>query len=414
MLFAYGKDGKKLRAKNDLPHTSEGGEYKCTYKWCPHPEMVLRKGAHVIPHFAHKIAGGCDELSEAESERHLQIKDFMQAFLKVDIDAMEYSEIEGVRPDIHFDGKFTIELQCSAISDRDMIKRDMIYLKNGKTPVWMFDISEFAEKSNPLYWKRDRRLRVAERYALMMHGFVLYFNIDTENKTPEGYPTITIYCITYRRIDGEFARFRKVETKTIQTLEELTALLATVTTRYSSFKEQIMDHDGYDSNHLYWLEDGVWTLWGKAVKCVEKNDIIGECGKIFHVAPESTQDKCNPCLEAEVLKRWKDIESNVHNIVAKIDSRTLTIDGNFEFAPFIGIDDNNASVLFVRFSKLDQMHSLLKFPEDFYNQLKCQFDNQLNKVNTRLHRESPTKVLFRITTLLRPRKTKAHAEVEVA
>lgn len=413
MLFAYAKDGKKIRAKNDLPHVSEGGEYRCTYKWCPHPEMILRKGTHTIPHFAHKIAGGCDELSEAETERHLQIKDFMQAFLKVDIDAMEYSEIEGVRPDIHYDGKFVIELQCSAISDRDMVKRDAIYIKNGKTPIWMFDIAEFGDDAKlPAYWKRDRRLRVAERYALLMHGCLFYFSIDTEHKTPEGYPIITIYRIVYNRINGEFARFRRAESTTIQNLEEFKALLTTIATRCASFKDQIMDHEGYDSNHLYWLEESKWILWGKCVKCVEKNDIIGECGRLFHISPESTQDKCTPCLEAELLKRWKEIEPNVHNVTVSLESRTLIITGEFKFDPYISIDDANASVLFVRFSKLDQMHSLLKFPEETYNQIKCQYDNQLNKVNTRLHRDSPSVVQFRVTTLLRPRKTKAHAEVE--
>lgn len=401
------KTGKKVRATEELPHTSEGGSYRCTYKWCPHPEMILRKGKHVIPHFAHKEGGGCDELSEADTESHLQIKDFMQGALKLSLDDIDFGDVEGVRPDIRIikDGIcYAIELQCSPISDEVIRKRNEIYIKNKMVPIWIFDSKEFLESKG-----KYGTLRVAERYVFTMQSTLLYFNIDKEKLDDRGFPEIKLFAMNleFPRNDDENKKF--IYRGMINcTIDQMVNYFPKIADNWKTFRDEIIQSGDYVAEDLYQRSTAGWNKWRKSVICNEIRDGYGACNKRFYVHPSSTQTKCNSCIEATILRKWYPLQDGMTVKNISVDRRTLIIEGIITAKEYISLDAYNAGNLFSHIHTIDQLNILFRMNEKQYHDLRTRYENQLNTVYGEFNRIDQKTFEFKLTTTVRERKTKAH------
>jgi len=404
MIIAINEKGEKIRASEKLPHASEGATYLCTYKWCPNRQMILRKGKHTIPHFAHKIGGGCDELSEIESERHLLIKDYIQSFLNINIDNVDYGEIEGVRPDIHYKDEFTLELQCSSISSEDICKRNEIYIRKNKIPVWLFDTDEFLQNDT-----KRRRLRVAERSALLPQGNLLYFTINKDEVDKDGFPEVKLFKYTYNSTK-DFSHFRRNSSVEITTKEELNTIFAEIKSNWKSYESEVMSQGVYERNNLYKKDiDKKWKLWGKSMVCTEYKDGFGLCNKRFYTKPDQIQTRCKSCVFATILKKWNDIIPSTIVESIQILNRKLKIKGKIQTKEFINLDQYNAGKLMEHITKIDELKHIFNLNEKRYHELQSEYQNQLNRVYSRFIRINQTEFDFEITTLLREKKIKSHA-----
>jgi hypothetical protein len=406
MIVAFDKSGHKVRASETLPHVSDGGVYKCTYKWCPHPEMILRKGKHVIPHFAHKEGGGCDALSEADAERHLQIKDFFQEFLGLDVDDMDYGDIEGVRPDILYQKKYAIELQCSPISDDEIRRRNAIYIKHDLIPVWIFDEVVFLPEPNRY---SDYKLRVSERYVHTIQKYLIYFSIDTTVLTPSGFPTIALQRYQFANPSEGSTKFRSVSHNPLANKSEIELVFADIANQWQTFQSQVLSQSTYRDVDLYEQDDhSNWKIWRKSVVCNEVREVFGACNKRFYVEPDSDQLKCDSCIEAQILKLWKDVQPGMTIKSVAVNRRKLRIEGNITLKEFFKMDHRNAGNIFYHLATIDQLKIVFNLTEEQYHDLRTNYENQLNRVYSNITPVSDTSIDFSINTLLRERKTKAH------
>ena len=137
MLYAI-LNNIKVKASREIPRH---GLFFCCNPNCSQPNLILKKGNHRIPHFAHRVECDCDKLGEKETDAHIEIKNWFEFFLKSDFE-VEYTRIPGVKPDLLWKGKYAIEVQHSPISIEEIIRRNEIYIANGISPVWIFHARE--------------------------------------------------------------------------------------------------------------------------------------------------------------------------------------------------------------------------------------------------------------------------------
>lgn len=105
---------------------------------CPECEeaVMLKRGAIVVPHFAHYADIGCP-LSQGESMRHLEMK--MQVGALFPNAAYEVRFGPERRADVVVDN-IVVECQASAIGIDEVGERTRFYNGQGKGVLWVFDL----------------------------------------------------------------------------------------------------------------------------------------------------------------------------------------------------------------------------------------------------------------------------------
>ncbi|MED4228020.1 competence protein CoiA, partial [Neobacillus cucumis] len=145
LLTALTKTGKKIclgydYSKETLLLLRSKEEFVCPI--CGET-LLLKLGDQRIFHFAHKKVSQCRDIYENETFEHLEgKKQLFQWLIKQKIPSvLEYYDRNiQQRPDILFQfkgQKYSLEYQCSSISDKVFSKRTRTYLDNGYTPLWI-------------------------------------------------------------------------------------------------------------------------------------------------------------------------------------------------------------------------------------------------------------------------------------
>jgi len=160
MIYALNDQNERINASKAVKEKS----YLCLNLECENRELILKKGQIRIPHFAHKSKKDC--YSEPESEAHLSCKLYFQSLLELDNRFVEYYGIEGVRPDVLYD-QFALEIQCSPITVKEVIRRNKIYEKNGYIAIWIFLEDAFTSiKKTKVPQEKSERDKKLERHGI--------------------------------------------------------------------------------------------------------------------------------------------------------------------------------------------------------------------------------------------------------
>lgn len=192
MLFAL-LNGKRVKASFSL---DSGLKYFCDNPLCDSPSLILKRGAIRQPYFSHREKCLCEKISEPESDAHIAMKEFIQSFLEIGDEFVEYAKINGVRPDLFWRSKYAIEVQNSPISIEECQRRNAIYSKNGLIPVWIFHESHYWEclpgdaepcssELEGIYGKKYEtendtfRLRTIEQWLVHTCNAVFYLDFRT-------------------------------------------------------------------------------------------------------------------------------------------------------------------------------------------------------------------------------------------
>ena len=177
MIYALNDQNERINASE----VEKGKSYYCPNLDCDNRELILKKGYIRIPHFAHKSLKDCS--SEPESENHILCKKYFQSLLDLDDEFVEYYGIEGVRPDVLY-GKFSIEIQCSPITVKEIKRRNKIYEKNGYIAIWIFLEDVFTSiKKTEVPREKSEREKKLERHGIRTE-------VPIESKL--------LYCVNYR------------------------------------------------------------------------------------------------------------------------------------------------------------------------------------------------------------------------
>lgn len=111
--------------------------------FCPEcsEEVILKRGAIVVPHFAHRVDSGC-VMSQGESMRHLEMKLqigklFGEASYEVRFGAARRADV--------VIGGVVVECQASPIGVDEVKERTRFYNSEGKPVLWVFDIGRLGQ-----------------------------------------------------------------------------------------------------------------------------------------------------------------------------------------------------------------------------------------------------------------------------
>ncbi len=192
MLFAL-LNGKRVKASYSL---DSGLKYICDNPLCDSPTLILKRGAIRQPYFSHKTKCLCEKTTEPESDAHIAMKEFIQAFLEIEDEFVEYAKIAGVRPDLFWRSKYAIEVQHSPINIEEFQRRNAIYSNNGVIPVWIFheshswecppgDAEPSSNGEEGIYGKKHEnkratfRLNALEQWLVQSYNSIFYLDFRT-------------------------------------------------------------------------------------------------------------------------------------------------------------------------------------------------------------------------------------------
>ncbi|ARI78020.1 competence protein CoiA [Halobacillus mangrovi] len=139
---------------------------------CPncHERLLIRAGPKVAPHFAHFPKSNC-VLYKGESVAHEAGKWDLYHWMKrqsYNVELEVYVKEIQQRPDILLtfrEKKIALEYQCSAISIKEITKRNQAYLKEGIFPLWILGINHLKQQSHRNFLLND-----------FLRSFLYYFN----------------------------------------------------------------------------------------------------------------------------------------------------------------------------------------------------------------------------------------------
>jgi len=161
--------------------------------FCPacRNEVVMRSGAHRLPHFAHRKGTACPSEHEPESERHLTGK--RDWFVWLTSQGMEaklepYLPAIGQRPDVLFrcgPHLYALEYQCSTIDESLFCQRNDGYRRLGIRPLWVLGVHHLRRLP-----KRSDEVRIsrfqwlfAQRAPFSVALRVWYYSPETKQLT---------------------------------------------------------------------------------------------------------------------------------------------------------------------------------------------------------------------------------------
>lgn len=150
--------------------------------FCPEcrNDVVLKKGAVKVPHFAHKPPVMC-EYGRGESEQHRACKQAIYDALKYSPD-LTYCELEmslgPVRPDIYFESggvKCAIEVQISHLSMDKIISRTRHYDRLGIYVLWLAlpDANLAGDIYSPKQWEKWLHATYYGRVYYWLYGLTI-------------------------------------------------------------------------------------------------------------------------------------------------------------------------------------------------------------------------------------------------
>jgi hypothetical protein len=178
-------DGKAIEASNSLEYASElrkqGKKYVCRNPACTDPELELCKGELIPPYFRHVKKCDCEKYGEPETFAHKAMKKWLVDLLgNRDTVQLEYYGIDGVRPDVLWQGKYAFEVQHSPIKTSEVERRNAEYERSGKVPIWIFHAEE---RKDAAYEKGKYRRRVERIHVF----FPVERKLSHENAVPVFY-----------------------------------------------------------------------------------------------------------------------------------------------------------------------------------------------------------------------------------
>jgi competence CoiA-like predicted nuclease len=161
--------------------------------FCPacRNEVVMRFGAHRLPHFAHRKGTACPSEHEPESERHLTGK--RDWFVWLTSQGMEaklepYLPAIGQRPDVLFrcgPHLYALEYQCSTIDESLFCQRNDGYRRLGIRPFWVLGahhLRRLPKRSDEVRLSRFQWL-FAQRAPFSAAPRVWYYSPETKQLT---------------------------------------------------------------------------------------------------------------------------------------------------------------------------------------------------------------------------------------
>ncbi|WP_082234641.1 competence protein CoiA [Halobacillus massiliensis] len=157
-MFQALNERGKLFVIYKMPPQEVGKLKKGTRFFCPdcREAVMLRSGPLTTPHFAHYPSSLCSSRRGGESEYHekgklLLFKWLAQQNYHVELEPF-LSEIDQ-RPDLLLKIKskrIAIELQCSKISSKEVVKRNKGYQKLDINPLWLLGGRQFVRSGQSL------------------------------------------------------------------------------------------------------------------------------------------------------------------------------------------------------------------------------------------------------------------------
>ena len=217
MLYAI-RNSKRVKADKQLINTND---FICTYRFCDTKYLEFCKGNIRNPYFRHKIHSYCEELSERDADAHDAMKEFFQKFLEIEDENVEYGKIKGVRPDLLWKNKYSIEVQHSPIQPEEIERRNGINEDNKLIPVWIFHQKELIPKFKPGEFGADHdyddyllRLKVSEVFHQTEKCGLFYFQMDKEF----GYK---LFFTVMRKITKFIFNSTSIEIKNKEEFEEI-------------------------------------------------------------------------------------------------------------------------------------------------------------------------------------------------
>ncbi|MGX6978085.1 competence protein CoiA [Vagococcus elongatus] len=163
--------------------------------FCPScgSSLILKNGAVIRAHFAHKNSTECSSFSEGETEEHLLGKSLIASWCESDGIAYEleaYLPELQQRPDVLLEGKYAIEFQCSFLSAKRMEERTNNYLQHGYQVIWLlgrrFFMKEKITNVHRLFLNRNTKLGVyLWELDVDQSGIRLLYHIEQLSFLPE-------------------------------------------------------------------------------------------------------------------------------------------------------------------------------------------------------------------------------------
>ncbi len=227
MIYALNDQNERINASK----AEKGKNYYCPNLDCDNRGLILKKGQIRISHFAHKSQKDCS--SEPESESHILCKIFFQSLLDLDKQFVEYYGIKGVRPDVLSD-QFALEIQCSPITIKEVMRRNKIYEKNGLIAIWIFLEDEFIsikKIKEPKAYYRIKKPVLRASFEDIGRKNSRFFSFKCENED------IHVNFNDYLGYLGFFDEFTKENEITINTKQDFDSILEEILILIKNKKE---------------------------------------------------------------------------------------------------------------------------------------------------------------------------------
>ena len=139
--------------------------------------VILKNGAVMAPHFAHRAKTACASFSEGESEEHLRGKALLAQWCQAS--NLEY-ELEAYlprlkqRPDVLVAGKIALEFQCSPLPLKQLLQRTETYLAHGYQVIWLLGARFFL---------KDKLSTLAQQILAYRRHYGFYFwELDSQQE----------------------------------------------------------------------------------------------------------------------------------------------------------------------------------------------------------------------------------------
>jgi hypothetical protein len=134
IYFAVDADGNRVSIDEAVRH---GKGYFC--ELC-HSRLNPRKGEVRIHHYAHAKGKSCDPWAQPMSEWH---RKWQKCFPKESREIILVKNGEVHRADVYLEtARTVIEFQHSPLSYEDFIERNDFYTADGRSVIWLFDVSK--------------------------------------------------------------------------------------------------------------------------------------------------------------------------------------------------------------------------------------------------------------------------------
>ncbi len=168
------------RSHSEWRYLQKSGRFRCPI--C-NQQVRMRLGTKIRWHFAHQKSEACPSGGEGESDEHVRGKQLLFQWAAKQNKATQlekYLRKSKQRPDvyIHASSPLALEFQCATLSAKTLYERNILYARQGISPVWIFGGNRLKRKRRQMF-----QIQQFEWYGLQhaqREPFFIYLDAHTE------------------------------------------------------------------------------------------------------------------------------------------------------------------------------------------------------------------------------------------